>query len=94
MPSSSYVRELRRWCLSDTVEISVADNGIGFEPVYAERIFDTFVRLKPKDEYEGTGLGLALCKQIAQRHGGAIRAEALPGQGAVFTVTLPLRQPV
>jgi hypothetical protein len=74
------------------VEISITDNGIGFEPQYTERIFDTFVRLNPKDEYEGTGLGLALCKKIAQRHGGTIRAMATPGQGAVFTVTLPLYQ--
>jgi hypothetical protein len=77
---------------SETVTVEVRDNGIGFEPEYAERIFDTFVRLNPKDTYEGTGLGLALCKKIAQRHGGTIRATATLGQGAVFAVTLPLQQ--
>ena len=71
------------------VEIAVQDNGIGFEPEYAERIFKTFARLHSKDSYEGTGLGLALCKRIVERHGGTIRAESRPEQGAVFILTLP-----
>ena len=77
---------------SGAVAVEVADNGIGFEPEYAERIFDTFVRLNPKDAYEGTGLGLALCRRIVERHGGTVRATATPEKGAVITVTLPLRQ--
>ena len=69
--------------------ISVCDNGVGFEPVYAERIFDLFQRLHGRDEYEGTGMGLAICKKIAERHGGSIAAHGMPGQGARFDVTLP-----
>ncbi|RYZ22334.1 MAG: PAS domain S-box protein [Chitinophagaceae bacterium] len=70
--------------------ISVADNGIGFSPDNAERIFKTFTRLHPKDKYEGTGLGLALCQKIVSRHGGTIRAEGREGEGATFIITLPL----
>jgi PAS domain S-box-containing protein len=72
------------------VRISVADNGIGFEEQSAERIFRTFTRLHSKDEYEGTGLGLSLCRSIVERHGGTIYAEGTPGEGARFIITLPL----
>ncbi len=72
--------------------IELRDNGIGFEQEYAERIFETFSRLHSKDQYEGTGLGLALCKKIVLRHGGTIRADGDLEIGAVFIVTLPLRQ--
>ncbi len=68
----------------------VADNGIGFEQQYAERIFRVFERLNGRGEYPGTGIGLALCQKIVTRHGGEIRAEGRPGEGATFTVTLPL----
>lgn len=71
-------------------EIRIEDNGIGFEQEYALRIFNTFARLNSKDKYEGTGLGLALCKKIAERHGGTITATGVEGQGAGFTVLLPL----
>ena len=74
------------------VSIVVADNGIGFEQEYSERIFMTFTRLNSKDQYEGTGLGLSLCRKIAERHGGTIRAEGEPGVGAKFIVTLPLAE--
>jgi signal transduction histidine kinase len=74
------------------VRISVADNGIGFSNEYAERIFETFLRLNTKDQYEGTGLGLALCKKIAERHGGTISAQGANDKGALFTVLLPLHQ--
>jgi signal transduction histidine kinase len=67
----------------------VEDNGIGFEPENAARIFQTFSRLNPKDKYEGTGLGLALCKKIVERHGGYIEAEGRKNEGATFVVTLP-----
>jgi light-regulated signal transduction histidine kinase (bacteriophytochrome) len=70
------------------IEISVADNGIGFDPKYSETIFNTFTRLHSKNQYEGTGLGLALCKNIAEKHGGSIRAESRE-QGSAFIVTFP-----
>lgn len=70
--------------------IVVADNGIGFEQQYAERIFRVFERLNGRGEYPGTGIGLALCQKIAMRHGGTILAEGNSGEGATFTVTLPL----
>jgi PAS domain S-box-containing protein len=72
------------------VAIEIHDNGIGFPPEQAAKIFQLFSRLHAKEEYEGTGLGLALCQKIAQRHGGFISAEAVPGEGAVFSVVLPL----
>jgi light-regulated signal transduction histidine kinase (bacteriophytochrome) len=73
-------------------ELAVEDNGVGFESVYAERIFELFQRLHGRGEYEGTGMGLAICKKIAERHGGSIRAESVPGQGARFLVKLPVTQ--
>jgi signal transduction histidine kinase len=72
------------------VELRVSDNGIGFEPSYAERIFAPFQRLHPRNVYEGTGIGLAIVRRIVERHGGTIRAEAVAGQGATFIVTLPV----
>jgi PAS domain S-box-containing protein len=72
--------------------IRIDDNGIGFEQEYAERIFESFTRLNSKDQFEGTGLGLSLCKRIAERHGGHIQAEGRPGVGARFIITLPLTQ--
>jgi chemotaxis family two-component system sensor kinase Cph1 len=72
-------------------EIVVSDNGIGFEPRYAGRIFRVFERLHGRDEYPGTGIGLPLCRRIAESHGGGISAESIPGEGSAFTVTLPLR---
>lgn len=71
-------------------QIDVADNGIGFPPEMSERIFVSFTRLNAKDKYEGTGLGLALCKKIVERHSGRIYASAKENEGAVFTVLLPL----
>jgi PAS domain S-box-containing protein len=70
-------------------KIIVSDNGIGFEPEYETMIFDTFTRLHAADEYEGTGLGLALCKKIVERHGGSITAHGSVNEGAVFTIFLP-----
>ncbi|MBA4167065.1 MAG: PAS domain-containing protein, partial [Chitinophagaceae bacterium] len=75
------------------VRITVADNGLGFRSNQSEEIFNMFTRLHSKDKYEGTGLGLSLCRKIVQRHGGTIEASGVPGEGAVFTVMLPLLQP-
>ncbi len=67
----------------------VEDNGIGFDQKYQERIFQVFQRLHGRNEYEGSGIGLAICRKIAERHGGSITAESKPGTGAKFIVTLP-----
>jgi len=70
--------------------LTVSDNGIGFEPQYGGRIFRVFERLHGRGEYPGTGIGLALCRKIVDRHGGTITAESTPGRGATFTVELPI----
>lgn len=71
-------------------ELTIKDNGIGFDEKYSEKIFAMFQRLHGRNEYEGTGVGLAVCRRIADRHGGTISAKGKPGEGATFTVTLPL----
>jgi PAS domain S-box-containing protein len=72
--------------------ITVKDNGIGFEQEFAQKIFETFLRLNSKDKFEGTGLGLSLCKRITERHGGAIEALGEPGEGSNFIIHLPVKQ--
>ena len=69
------------------------DNGIGFDEKYADKIFAVFQRLHGRNEYEGTGVGLAVCRRIADRHHGTIVARSKLGQGATFIVTLPVSQP-
>ncbi|MBC7814980.1 MAG: PAS domain-containing protein [Burkholderiales bacterium] len=76
---------------ADFCQIKVSDNGIGFEQQYAERIFSAFQRLHGRSEYEGTGIGLAICRRIVERHGGTITAQGESGVGATFIVILPLR---
>ncbi|MDX1547706.1 MAG: PAS domain S-box protein, partial [Rhodothermales bacterium] len=75
------------------VRIYVRDNGIGFKEKYLDRIFTPFQRLHSRGEYKGTGMGLAICRRIAERHQGTITARSAPGEGATFELTLPLRQP-
>ena len=75
----------------DCCRLTVTDNGIGFEEKYADRIFTMFERLHARTKYEGTGIGLAICRKIAQRHGGDIAATSVPGQGSTFTITIPAR---
>lgn len=72
-------------------KLTVEDNGIGFEEKYTDRIFGIFQRVHPADNYEGTGMGLAICRKIAERHGGTITARSTPGSGSAFIVTLPVR---
>ncbi|MFN6568266.1 PAS domain-containing protein [Dendronalium sp. ChiSLP03b] len=73
---------------SEMCEIVVEDNGIGFEEKYIDRIFNIFQRLHGRQEYEGTGIGLAICRKIVERHHGSITAQSKPGQGAKFIVIL------
>lgn len=72
------------------VEISFSDNGIGFDNEHKDKIFKIFQRLHAKHQYSGAGIGLAICKKVAENHNGCIKASAIPGQGSVFTVVLPL----
>jgi PAS domain S-box-containing protein len=74
-------------------ELEFKDSGIGFETQYAERIFGMFQRLHGRSEFEGTGIGLAICRKIVERHDGTIVARGVPGEGALLTVTLPYQQP-
>jgi signal transduction histidine kinase len=75
------------------VELTISDNGLGFEAQFATRIFRAFERLHGASAYPGTGIGLALCRKIVERHHGTITAEGREGEGATFTIHLPLQQP-
>lgn len=86
--ASNNILEEESWC-----ELTFSDNGIGFENQYADRIFQLFQRLHGRSEYEGTGMGLAICKKIVERHGGTITAVGVPGSGATFSVRLPIAHP-
>ena len=73
-------------------QVFVEDNGIGFDEKYLERVLAPFQRLHGRDAYEGTGMGMAICRKVVERHNGYITAKSIPGQGATFIVTLPVRQ--
>ncbi|MDF2455172.1 MAG: hybrid sensor histidine kinase/response regulator [Cytophagaceae bacterium] len=73
--------------------IFISDNGIGFEQVFSEQIFDMFKRLHNQNEYEGTGIGLALCKKIVEEHNGFISAKSAVGEGSTFVISLPVTEP-
>ena len=88
LPADAAIKGLpagKNYCI-----ICFKDNGIGFDQPDAAKMFEAYTRLHNTSRYEGTGLGLALCKRIAERHGGLIEAEGVTGQGALFKVTLPL----
>lgn len=76
----------------EMVELTVIDNGIGFDEKYVEKIFQVFQRLHGRELYEGTGMGLAITRKIVEHHGGNITAKSKPGEGAMFVVTLPVKQ--
>jgi len=80
--------QAQRWCL-----LYIEDNGIGFDEKYLDRIFTVFQRLHGKSDYEGTGIGLAVVRKIAERHGGSVTAKSSIGKGATFIITLPMTQP-
>jgi PAS domain S-box-containing protein len=84
--SATFIRD-NSWC-----EIRVTDNGIGFDTKYLNRIFAPFQRLHTRQQYEGSGMGLAICRKIVERHRGTLTATSILGQGATFVVTLPVKQ--
>ncbi|MEO1009272.1 MAG: ATP-binding protein [Planctomycetota bacterium] len=74
---------------ASSVAVSIADEGVGFDPALSDRVFQIFQRLHTRSEYEGTGIGLAICKRVVERHGGGITVDSQPGRGTTFTFTLP-----
>ena len=75
--------------VDDEQEISIRDNGVGFDPAFADRLFSPFQRLHRQEDFEGTGMGLANVKRIVERHGGSVCALSRPGGGARFVLRLP-----
>ncbi|MBC7654074.1 MAG: hybrid sensor histidine kinase/response regulator, partial [Oligoflexus sp.] len=76
----------------DYCRITVKDNGIGFDQQYADKIFDLFQRLHTRNEYQGTGIGLAVCKKIVDKHNGEIIVSSKQNEGTLFAIILPVKQ--
>jgi two-component system, LuxR family, sensor kinase FixL len=87
LPNSAAASPDDKFCV-----LTVQDNGIGFDEQYLDKVFAVFQRLLGRTEYEGTGIGLAVCRRIAERHGGYITAQSKPGEGSIFIVILPIKQ--
>lgn len=87
LKDTSFLQHKGQWLV-----IELTDNGIGFEEKHQERVFQLFQRLHGRNQYEGTGIGLALCKKVAELHGGTITARSTPGEGSTFTVFLPYQE--
>ncbi|KAB8335778.1 PAS domain S-box protein [Scytonema tolypothrichoides VB-61278] len=88
-----YSQTLNRQDAAQLCHVIVEDNGIGFDEKYLDRIFNVFQRLHGRSEYEGTGIGLAICRKIVERHNGSISAQSRPGQGSKFFIILPMHPP-
>ena len=73
------------------LRLTVSDNGIGFDQKYVDKVFQVFQRLHGREQYEGTGMGLAITRKIVEHHGGEITATSKPGEGATFIVILPVK---
>ena len=91
-PEENPVVRINSHTVANGIRIDVEDNGTGFDEAYADKIFAPFTRLHSRVEYEGTGMGLAICKKIVERHGGTLSVKSTPGKGSVFSVLLPIHQ--
>jgi light-regulated signal transduction histidine kinase (bacteriophytochrome) len=89
-PDNKPVIHIQASHLDTLIKVTFRDNGIGFAPEYGKRIFQMFRRLHGRHEYEGTGMGLAICKRIMEKHSGNITAESENGKGATFTCWFPV----
>lgn len=88
LPDHPPVVRISAVCAAGRCEIRISDNGIGIDPAHHQRIFQIFARLRPRERTDGSGIGLAVCKRIVDRHGGEIRVESLANQGAIFAFTI------
>ena len=90
--SGGEIRDVRARTDQNYHKISFIDNGIGFDQSYEDKIFELFQRLHGKSEYEGTGIGLTICRKVVQNHNGFIMAHGQPGIGATFTIYIPVEK--